>query len=651
MLVSLLYVLPAVLGLSVLIFFHELGHYLMARRVGMRVEIFSIGFGRPIYSWERDGVKWQIGWLLFGGFVKIAGQDQDDKRDPYTIPDGFFGKGPIDRIKVAIAGPLVNLVLAFVIFLLIWAFGGREKNFSEFTHKLGWIDPQSALYVDGVRPGDEIVSYNHVPYKGLKDHVYVPMTASGEIDMVGLKIDYAKGHNESFDVKIQAYPHPLSLDKDRLTTGVMSPASYILYDAFPTGQENPLPEGSPMQGSGIQYGDRVVWVDGNLIFSVQQMSYLINDQRALLTVIRDGEVRQFRVPRVPMQEFKLDPEMKEEVSDWQYAVGLNGVKFQKLYMIPYSLTNDGVVEGRLKLIDKDHEQQVFPDHLYALNEMPLLPKDRIIAVDGSPVSTSSALFKLIQERRLNIIVERSKELAQPISWRDIDADYNLNTNLGEINAIARTIGTGNILKKEGKYVLLDQVIPKSRLDFEVSSEKRALLAAELLEQKKEIETIEDSEKRAHSLALLKNQENQLVLGLPVQDRRVNYNPSPFTQFTDMFSEIFDTLVALVSGSLNPKWISGPIGIVQVVHDNWMIGMKEALFWLGAISLNLGMLNLLPIPVLDGGTILLSLVELVTGKKIPPKILERLIFPFAILLIGFFIFLTYQDLGRLFNFFK
>ncbi|HRD55239.1 MAG TPA: RIP metalloprotease, partial [Parachlamydiaceae bacterium] len=130
--------------------------------------------------------------------------------------------------------------------------------------------------------------------------------------------------------------------------------------------------------------------------------------------------------------------------------------------------------------------------------------------------------------------------------------------------------------------------------------------------------------------------------------KVNYNPGPLELFTTVFDEIWRTLKALFTGSLNPKWISGPVGIVQVVHDNWMLGFKEALFWLGAISLNLGALNLLPIPMLDGGMILISFVELVTGRRMHPKTLEKLTLPFAILLIGFFIFLTYNDLSRVFT---
>lgn len=180
-----------------------------------------------------------------------------------------------------------------------------------------------------------------------------------------------------------------------------------------------------------------------------------------------------------------------------------------------------------------------------------------------------------------------------------------------------------------------------------SPEKQAWLATELLEHKKAIDNIEDPERRSQAMRQFQKQEKRLLLGLPgIQDRRVSYNPAPTTLFFSVFEEIRRTLSALFSGSLNPKWISGPIGIVQVVQESSMSSLKEALYWLGAISLNLGILNLLPIPVLDGGTNLMSLVEIVTRKRLPPKTLEKIVIPFAVLLIGFFIFLTYNDLSRI-----
>jgi regulator of sigma E protease len=101
MIESFLYVLLAILGLGFLVFIHELGHFIMARRQGMKVEAFSIGFGKPIYSWEKNGVKWMIGILPFGGYVKIAGMSREGNLEPYEIPDGFYGKRPWQRIKVA----------------------------------------------------------------------------------------------------------------------------------------------------------------------------------------------------------------------------------------------------------------------------------------------------------------------------------------------------------------------------------------------------------------------------------------------------------------------------------------------------------------------------------------------------------------------
>ena len=70
-------------------------------------------------------------------YVKIKGQDAEDETiDPYQIPDGFFGRPPIDRIKVSLAGPLANIVLAFVAFGLLWMVGGRDKSFSDSLPKL-----------------------------------------------------------------------------------------------------------------------------------------------------------------------------------------------------------------------------------------------------------------------------------------------------------------------------------------------------------------------------------------------------------------------------------------------------------------------------------------------------------------------------------
>lgn len=647
MVTNLVYIIFAILGLSFLIFIHELGHYFMARRTGMRVETFSIGFGKPIISWRMDGVNWQIGWLPFGGYVRIAGTESDKEVDPYLIRDGFFGRPPLDRIKVAFMGPFVNILFALLVFALLWVGGGREKNFSEYSPVIGWVDPKSEAYSRGIRPGDEIISYNGHSFQGSKDHLYAALTSPKEVKIKGYKVNYANGQKSVFETTAKTLPHPASLEKDLLTTGITQSASYVMYDKL-RNQENPLPEYSPLKGSGIQYGDRLAWIDGQLIFSLEHLNHLLNDERVLLTVQRGNDIFLARVPRVPVRELRIDSSFKEELIDWQYEAGLNAIKIQRLYALPYNLTNDGVVENEIKFIDNESEKGSFPDHPLNNLELPLIPGDKIIAVDGIPVSHSSDILKQLQTRHVSIIVERNPEFSTKMPWKDVEKSFTTEVNWNDLNKISSTIGTDQVVKESGNLFLLNSVVPKSRKEILLGEEKQADLE-ELQRQKREIEAIEDPEKRNQMLHFFENRENQLLLGLPgVQDRKVLYNPIPTDLFGNVFQEIWRTLVALFSGTLNPKWMSGPIGIIQVVQEQWKLSFSDALFWLGAISLNLGVLNLLPIPMLDGGTILLSLFEIVTRKQIKPKTMEKLILPFAILLIVFFVFLTYNDLSRIFG---
>lgn len=649
MIVSTLYFILALFCLSFLIFIHELGHYWMARRVGMRVETFAIGFGKPIYCWVRDGVKWQIGWLFFGGYVKIVGQDPDDDRNPYDIPDGFFGKSPWARIKVAFAGPFMNLLLAMVLFAALWGLGGRQKNYSEFTPKIGWVDPNSELYNKGVRPGDEVVGYDDHLFTGFKDHIFSPMTAKNNIDITINKVDYVKGDKEENKYNVKVYQHPSALENGIKTAGITQSASYIIYDKFSNDVDNPLPEGSPMEGSGIQIGDRIVWVDGHSVYSLTQLNNILNDDRVFATIEREGVKLERRVPRVLTQELRLDNDYREELIDWQYEADLNQVKFRNLYTIPYDLTNNAVIEKKIAFIDKENEKEAFPEHPFSELEEPLLPGDHIIAINGAPVTRSYTLINLLQKRRANIVVLRGAETATPLPWNEMESGFEKQINWADLEKIGNSIGTGSPIKNIGNLYLLETVTPKKIQDFPLSAEAQASRTKALAERRKIIEEIDDPDRRAYALNLLENQENQLVLGLPgIQDRKVQYNPNPIETFTGIVNEIGRTLYALFTGNLNPKWMSGPVGIIHMVHDNSMVSIKEAIFWMGLISLNLGILNLLPIPVLDGGTIVFSFYELVTRKRIHPKTMEKLVIPFAILLITFFIFLTYNDIMRIFS---
>lgn len=646
MITSFLYIILAVIGIGFLIFIHELGHYFMARHVGMKVNAFGIGFGKPIFSWMHNGVKWNLCWLPFGGYVKIAGMDKEGDLDPEKNPDGFFGKRPIDRIKVAIMGPLVNILFALLAFTALWMFGGREKNFSDFTSYIGWVDPQSELYANGVRPGDLITSYNDNTFQGVKDHLYAPMTAGASMDVKGYKVNHQTGEKSPFHYTISPYPHPTAVDNEILTSGILVPASHLFYN--PPAGEN-LPEGSSMKESGIKAGDRIIWADGEPVYSLNQLNHLINDGKALVTIQRGNEYLLRRVPRVPVQELRLDAQIKDELADWQFEAQLNQTRLANLLTIPYDLTPDGVVVARLKLIDKDKASEIFPSHSSTDSSAALEAGDRIVAVDGTPVKYAYQALYQLQKHRVNLIVERDPTLFKEESWQEADHNYESTINWADLQKITSTLGMHSKTAVAGELHLLNPITPKTRSEFILSPEKQALYSTELLAQKKNIDAIADPEKKIQALNRLEKQEKQLILGLPyIQDRKVHYNPSPMELFGNMVKEIKQTLTALFSGYLSPKWLAGPVGMVHMVQHTWSVSIGEALFWLGAISLNLGILNLLPIPVLDGGYIVMSLFEMATGTRLKAKTVEKMIVPFAVMLIGLLIFLTYHDLIRLFG---
>lgn len=643
-----LYFILAAAALGVLVFIHELGHYFVAKKMGMTVETFGIGFGRPILKWRWNDVDWQLGWLPFGGFVKIAGmefgkKEQEKFKEPHEIPNGFFSKAPWRRICVALAGPLANFILAFLIFCAIWAMGGREKPFSDYTHIIGWVDPHSELYAQGVRPGDILTKYNGKPFTSSKDLLYASMLGGKEITLTGFHVDYAKDIKTPFTYKIESYPNPASVE-GILTTGVMATARYLLYDRSPNGAPNPLIEGSPMENSGIQYGDRLVWANGEILFSMDQLSHILNNGQALLTIRRGETTLLSRQPKILTTDLILPSYVRNELTDWQYEVGMKG-RLQEIYVLPYILNSEGYIEAPLKFIDKECKTKAFPPLAYAPElEKPLEPGDRIIAVDGIAVAKGYDVVKLLQVPHVQLMVERGPTQVKEISWKNADTYFQKDLPFDDIQKLATNVGRENGQRQLANLVLLDPVEAKRIDQIMLSPESKE----QLQQRRKDLELISNQERRSEALQQWDESYKKLLLGIAFQDRTVRYNPTPLQMFGTVFSETWLTLKALITGYLHPKWISGPVGIVQVIHHGWQLGISEAMFWIAAISVNLGFLNLLPIPVLDGGYICLALWEQITGRRLKAKTMERLIVPFVVLLLGLLIFLTFQDLSRLFN---
>lgn len=610
---SLIYLFLALLGLGFLIFIHELGHYIVARRVGMKVEVFSIGFGKPIRSWEFQGVKWQFCYLPFGGYVKIAGMEKKGSLEPHEIAEGFYGKSPWARIKVALAGPVVNFAFALIVFAIIWVAGGQEKPFQQYTNVIGYIDPQSHLYEDGLRPGDEVTSFDHKPTDGIPK-LYMDLFLrehGGELS--GKKIDYITGEQTPFSYDMP----PQTKATDALNLGI-GPASYIIFSDLSS-------PGSPMQNSGIQKGDRILWVNGSFVFSNQQLAMVLNEDKTLITVQRGNTTFLARVPRLKIADLDLDAQQRSELGDWQNEAQISG-KLPQLYFIPYNLSHDGTVQN---------------------SASDLLAGDRIIAVEGVPITSSEQILSELQQRKALIIVERQHETSIP-SWKQADDLFISGFHPQDVQKIASTIGTDHPQTTSDHIVLLSPVTLKTFADLPLDPKVRAEAMSAYETEKKAIEKIENTEERTTKLHMLEESQKRLMLGVTLSTQMVAYNPSPARLFSDTFDQSWRTITHLFTGFVSPKNLTGPVGIVQTLQMSWASGLKTALFWLGFVSLNLAILNLLPIPVLDGGHILFAGIETVTKKPIRARTMEKLIIPFVILMIGLFIYITYNDLARLFH---
>jgi regulator of sigma E protease len=161
--------------LTVLVFVHELGHYLIARRNGVRIETFSIGFGPELFGWyDRAGTRWKFSAVPLGGYVKMFG-DADpssglalpglSRLSPAELEVSFHGKRLGQRAAIVAGGPIANFVFAIVVLALLFATYGQPFTPAD----VGQVQPNSAAEQAGIKPGDKIVSLDDRPIERFED--------------------------------------------------------------------------------------------------------------------------------------------------------------------------------------------------------------------------------------------------------------------------------------------------------------------------------------------------------------------------------------------------------------------------------------------------------------------------------------------------
>ncbi|MGE5202559.1 MAG: RIP metalloprotease RseP [Acidobacteriota bacterium] len=171
---SLGYILPFLVVLTVLVFVHELGHYLAARRNGVRVDVFSIGFGPELFGWTaRSGTRWRISVIPFGGYVKMFGDADIASAPDSAVEDmseaekavSFFHKRLLQRIEIVAAGPMANFLFSLVVLAGFYMILGQP-----FTpNEVGAVLPNSAAERAGIKPHDVILAIDGKPIERFED--------------------------------------------------------------------------------------------------------------------------------------------------------------------------------------------------------------------------------------------------------------------------------------------------------------------------------------------------------------------------------------------------------------------------------------------------------------------------------------------------
>jgi regulator of sigma E protease len=316
-----------IIVVGVLVFVHELGHFLMAKRSGVLVQRFSFGFGPRLFGVRKGETDYCVSAIPFGGYVKMAGQeDVPGTDDAAGVPEErkFSSKTVSQRMKIIVAGPLMNLVLGFVIFIVLMVVGQEVPRWW-FDTRIGAVEPGSPAEEAGLRPNDKVTSINGKPVTKWQDLVIASLTNAEREMTLGIERD---GETMSFRVRSTDFD-----DSGQPRLGI---------EPFERAIIGTPSEGMPAADAGLQKGDVIVAVNG-----------------------------------APVGKAKMSRITSESIGEpLEYEVERDGARFKRT-ITPTAvgtIEHMDVVNGRVEIIQRDFAK-----------ETKILPGDEIRSIDGVPV--------------------------------------------------------------------------------------------------------------------------------------------------------------------------------------------------------------------------------------------------------------------------
>jgi len=296
-----------VLGFMILI--HEFGHYAAAKLLGVRVEVFSIGFGKRLLGFRRGDTDYRISALPLGGYVKMSGENPMDK--PTGDPAEFMSHPRWHRFLIAIAGPAMNIILAIGLLACVYMVRYEYPVYLDQPAVIAWVEPDSPAAKIGLQAGDRITQVDGIENPTWEQVEPKEMLSPNQ----PLNITIQRG-TQVFEKTV--VPEPITASQVG-SAGWAPERSVIVGD---------MEEGMPAEKAGMKEGDEIVALDGNplptldsMIASLQQTK----DKPVDLTVLRDGKTLHFQV----------QPVLADSGGKMRYRIGFQGGARMKVSTLPF----------------------------------------------------------------------------------------------------------------------------------------------------------------------------------------------------------------------------------------------------------------------------------------------------------------------------
>ncbi|MFH0963863.1 MAG: RIP metalloprotease RseP [Planctomycetota bacterium] len=606
------------LGLAILI--HELGHFLVAKRAGVRVERFSIGFGPPLWKTQKGETEYRLSLILAGGYVKLAGEGPSEAKS--DDPRIFLNQPPGVRAVVFVAGVAMNVLLGLVLFVAVFSAG-----YPFILPEAGWIAPGSPAEKAGLREGDLIVEID-----GRRDLDYE--------DVKIAQIFSKPGKSVTMTIARPGTPDPLRLG----LVPVKGPG-----DDFPRWGVEPAlsrtvdyvnPE-SPMAARGlVRPGDKILAIDGKPVASWQ----------AVLDVMRQR----------PGAEIPLEVERK-------------GHPIETSLIVDIFRDQDLGIEFQGGMIVTD----VSPD--WPAEQADLRPGDVILAIDGKDVHSWKELRSALnagEGRPVTVTVQRGPDGTQPSDFKITPVenppapaaevpDYLPRYVFGIRGTFANVVAAvrdGSSAWKAGlrpgdeltAISIREKDAASSRRSFTTFSPDDEIQLDTALNRGAGVE-LEWRREGAPMSGTLVSQDFKTLAKIDILPRFKEFR-RPVKGFGPMrlairksyqtVASILGAARSIARGTLNAKKaFAGPVGVLTMSYKVAQQGLLQFLYWLALINMNLAFVNLLPIPILDGGHLLFVAIEKARGKRLNEKAMEVAQFVGLAILIAILLFTLYADFTR------